>query len=853
MSQDLERTTFVISRQMEYFTIPELTKQIGQPLHLWPIACLKEAIDNSLDACERAKRNPRVGVTIADDSFSIRDNGLGIPERTVRNSLDYLKRVSDNVCRVAPTRGLMGNGLKTFWAAPFVTGKNVGSKIEIASHGTLSRLTVRVNHRAQRPEIDCRQEASEAKIGTFLKIWWPWQPCSPERHGSLTFYLEARRLLQKYILFNPHACFSLRTPAGAVAGRRAANPTWDKWTPNDKPSAWWYTASDLLNQVRGELHANDKQTVRWLIGQFDGLSGTAKQRQVFEQARLPGDLLEDLERNDTEGVDAEAVGRLLAAMRGRSRRVKSAALGVIGEEHIIGAMARYYEVKLGAIYKKFVSKSQTLPFVLEVAIGIKMSAKSQRTVAVGMNWSPAIGDPIAKLDGLLGENRIYSSDPVAVVVHLACPRLEFADRGKGRLILTGEMSDALARCVKAAAKDWKQKKWEAGKAERVSQRGLDVRKGKRGAVQDAAFQIMEQSYREASAGQGMAECRQMWYKADPLIKKITGGKSCKNSKDFTQGYLIKFMQDPKNAAIVADWDVVFDSRGHLIEPHTGRTIPMGTLPIREHVKEWTVGIPERVERLPVPFMMPTVGPNNRYRFVLFLEKEGFNFLLRKAKIQERYDIALESTKGMSVTACRQLAEKYAEVGVTVLVLRDFDKYGHIIWHTLAEDTPRLKYTTKPLAINLGLKLSDIKEMKLEGELALYRTAKDPRVKLRECGATEEECNYLVRRRVGPKLWEGYKVELNAMDSRQFLDFVERQLKKVGAGKFIPDAPTLNEAFQRQRHVLAISNAAEVARQNPPPFVQPPADLDALVRAKLAARPEIPWEAAVYEIVRESGI
>jgi DNA topoisomerase VI subunit A len=73
--------------------------------------------------------------------------------------------------------------------------------------------------------------------------------------------------------------------------------------------------------------------------------------------------------------------------------------------------------------------------------------------------------------------------------------------------------------------------------------------------------------------------------------------------------------------------------------------------------------------------IPTSGPQHRYRFALFIEKEGFNPLLAQARIAERYDLPVMSTKGMTVTAARQLAEALAVKGVTILVLHDFDKSG----------------------------------------------------------------------------------------------------------------------------------------------------------------------------------
>ncbi|MBD3343290.1 MAG: hypothetical protein GF353_29610, partial [Candidatus Lokiarchaeota archaeon] len=50
----LNRTTFETSREMEFFTEKELRMQIGFSKEKWPVALVKELVDNSLDACESA-------------------------------------------------------------------------------------------------------------------------------------------------------------------------------------------------------------------------------------------------------------------------------------------------------------------------------------------------------------------------------------------------------------------------------------------------------------------------------------------------------------------------------------------------------------------------------------------------------------------------------------------------------------------------------------------------------------------------------------------------------------------------------------------------------------------------------
>ena len=85
---------------------------------------------------------------------------------------------------------------------------------------------------------------------------------------------------------------------------------------------------------------------------------------------------------------------------------------------------------------------------------------------------------------------------------------------------------------------------------------------------------------------------------------------------------------------------------------------------------------------------PTKGPTNRFGAVLFIEKEGFDEMLKAARIAERYDIAVMSTKGMSVKAARLLVDR---LHVALLVLHDFDQAGFSIIGTLRRSTRRYRY------------------------------------------------------------------------------------------------------------------------------------------------------------------
>ncbi len=125
-----KRETFITSRLMEFFSEKELIMQIGHTPNAWPIALVKELIDNGLDACESAGIAPVIKIEVSADSVTVTDNGPGLPSATLTNSLDYANRVSDKNGYVAPTRGQLGNALKCVWAAPFVVSKQESAIVE---------------------------------------------------------------------------------------------------------------------------------------------------------------------------------------------------------------------------------------------------------------------------------------------------------------------------------------------------------------------------------------------------------------------------------------------------------------------------------------------------------------------------------------------------------------------------------------------------------------------------------------------------------------------------------------------------------------------------------------------------
>ena len=78
----------------------------------------------------------------------------------------------------------------------------------------------------------------------------------------------------------------------------------------------------------------------------------------------------------------------------------------------------------------------------------------------GVNFSVGIGSPFERLGPFHGlasvaaRQHVTHDDPVVLALHYTCPRVEFADRGKGTLALLREVADEIIGLVEVVTKDW---------------------------------------------------------------------------------------------------------------------------------------------------------------------------------------------------------------------------------------------------------------------------------------------------------------------------------------------------------------------------------------------------------------
>jgi hypothetical protein len=362
---------------------------------------------------------------------------------------------------------------------------------------------------------------------------------------------------------------------------------------------------------------------------------------------------------------------------------------------------------------------------------------------------------------------------------------------------------------------------------------------------EAAAEIMEEAYMKVSGGGSLpANARQIMYAARPHIQKVTGKPL--DDDYFTQTLLPDYVDEHG-----VDWNVVFDARGHFAEPHKGIHFGVGTLEVRGYLHDH-----HDAEIMDEEFKLAhikTCGPNGNFGAVLFIEKEGFDPILREAGIANKFDIAIMSTKGLSVTAARQLADEMcSDHDIPLLTLHDFDKAGFSIAGTLQRDTRRYAFQNGITTIDLGLRLEDIQAMGLESEYQYLKGNKHALMaNLRENGATEDEIAFMFAD-FDTKKHSARRVELNAMTSPQFIAFIERKLTEHGIKKIVPDDDLLSETYKAlaasRRLEEIIAEAIKDAEEEDNDI---PDDLADKVAAYLKENPTVRWDAAIASILKDS--
>jgi hypothetical protein len=362
---------------------------------------------------------------------------------------------------------------------------------------------------------------------------------------------------------------------------------------------------------------------------------------------------------------------------------------------------------------------------------------------------------------------------------------------------------------------------------------------------EVADEILPAAYNHASGGGAYTVSkRQLFYACRDDFLRQTDRPLEYNY--FAGTLLVQYLnRHPETAA----WKITADPRGTLTIPNARQPVrvPVGTIQIDNHLRQEAATIDPLKLELELPPQWPSLAAGQRYRAVLYIEKEGFEPLLQEARIAERFDLAVMSCKGQSVVAARKFVDQVCALGkgVPLLVVHDFDKAGFEISQRLtsvsewAEENDRVTYefTNEIDVVDLGLRLGDVEEYGLGGEECEFkgRFAEDSI-------ATNEEREYLSG---------GRRVELNELTAPQFVQWLEGKLKDNLPGRLVPGDDVLEKAYRRAVAVARINRALEEATEGAVKEAKEarvPGGLRARIEEALASGDSPAWDKVLYDVV-----
>ncbi len=337
-------------------------------------------------------------------------------------------------------------------------------------------------------------------------------------------------------------------------------------------------------------------------------------------------------------------------------------------------------------------------------------------------------------------------------------------------------SEDILKATKKVTSKWtKQRIAEERTANRRAYRRMTFFPVDRVTLRDAVFEEMADAITKASGG-GVYEFpqRNLFYAIRPLVQEHT--KDVLNYAYFSS-LLTDYEQE--HGVIVG---LYRDARGYLYEPHTGKTVPLGTREVNAYEM-----------------------PKWQFDKVLYIEKKGLWPIIEHAKLAERYDMAVACSEGFATRAARELLARAEGQQMTIFALHDADPGGYEIARTLREAT-RTMPDHDIEVIDFGILLQEaIEELELQSEEFYSKKSMPAGLAWR---LTEFERDHWPKVR-----GTGVRVELNAFSPEGLIDYIEGQLKSHKfAKKLVPPKKDIDAELKKQRSELLTQAAKDAAEE-----------------------------------------
>ncbi|HUW43229.1 MAG TPA: DNA topoisomerase VI subunit B, partial [Thermoplasmata archaeon] len=245
------------------------------------ITAVKEAVDNSLDACEEAGIMPEIYVEVKKENQNdfmvvVEDNGPGIVKKQIPNVFARLLYGS-RFHTIRQARGQQGIGISAVvMYSQLTTGKlaKIWSKTE-GAHAA-NYIELRLNTKKNLPEI----------IKDDFIIWEREHGTKMEIHLKGK-YIGGKQSIMEYLkgtaIVNPHARITYVPPEGSTIVFERASEKTPPQTKEIKPHPEGIELGEILGMSRD---TGSKKMANFLVDDFSRISNRVA-REILEKAGVP--------------------------------------------------------------------------------------------------------------------------------------------------------------------------------------------------------------------------------------------------------------------------------------------------------------------------------------------------------------------------------------------------------------------------------------------------------------------------------------------------------------------------------------------------------------------------------------
>jgi hypothetical protein len=622
-------------------------------------------------------------------------------------------------------------------------------------------------------------------------------PPLPWKQGGTTHEFISG-LIGIFAYLNPHITFIIKDGPKVKSLPLDAQAAPVYRPPSESGPASWFTADEFAERLAADIRARPTMSLASWMMEFSGTRASAC-AAVTVGGRPSSEMVVDGLAGDLKRSAASI--RSVCIVHGS--KIDDPKFQVIGKDRIndmLIAMGGDSGTPVEYHWKRgtFVRGESVVPYLVEVGLlQLPDGSRQAPTPILAMNRTALYGSPTFDnlkwrekvrgqwhgLEGDLGAIlRAYEIDhgktPSAVVVHVVCPSPGYKGYGKQDFD-TSWLGEPLSECMEAVTKEVRRQR--AGEARR-----RNAKDGPRETIRDTLFAVLPAAYDDFSEGGRLPILiRNLYYAVRGVWEN--------HHPDKLQYQTFCVYVDEYERMIGRPL-CLRDPRGTLLEPHSGRTLRLGT----DEVSKYN---PKRWEG----------------HTVIFIEKESFAHVLRDYGIMKRWDAIVIGSKGFAVESCREVLQKYRRLlggVVKIIALHDADPAGYMIGYDLANNLPRFGENTDVQVIDVGLTVADGERMNLLTEpfelkranwsminnmrRHLIREPDGRRRPLMEPEAWDAFMPSMFRGSEFPAWAEnakGRRIELNAMRPRLFIQWLEGHLERNGCRKVRPPDEVVNETMK----------------------------------------------------------